>query len=264
MSLSNVPAPTCHGWLVREEGDVALLLTGDLSSDHDRPELPVPLDILERIIEAIARVHAACWDGEILADERFASPMPRPTRMPQAVPAGVIRANAATIRELIKQFLIAHDQELSPFEKRLLASLADHWGELFLERVRDRHSLTLIHGDLHLLGNVFVHRESGAIRFIDWADAKPGLGPHDIAYCLISADTADRMARDMGLLRRYHGRLGELGITAYPWALCLWDYRFAVLTNLLQCVLQDSLGWLRRTSAIAAVWDCDRLLGDLD
>lgn len=160
--------------------------------------------------------------------------------------------------------LAAHDRELSAFEKRLLASLAEQWGELFLERMRDGRSITLIHGDLHLLGNVFVQRETGAVRFIDWADAKPGLGSHDIAYCLISADTANRKARDTALLRRYHGRLRELRIAAYPWDVCVWDYRFAVLTNLLQCVLQDSLRWLRRTSAIAAVWDCDRLYDDPD
>ena len=184
--------------------------------------------------------------------------------MPQAAPAQVIAANAAAIREPIHQFLIAHERELSTFEKRLLALLAESWGDLFRERTRDERASTLIHGDLHLLGNVFVHRQTGTVRFVDWADCKPGLGPHDIAYCLIAADTPDRMARDTALLRRYHERLRETGITGYPWDVCVRDYRFALLTNLLQCVLQDSLGWLRTTSAIAELWDCERLVTDPD
>lgn len=264
LAMKDAPSPDCFGTLLREADHAALLLTQDLAVDHDRPEAPVGFEVLERIVDAIARVHAFWWEGEILDDERFASPMPRPTRMPQAAPTGVIETNAAAIGEPILAFLTARDPELSTFEKRLLTSLAERWGDLFRRRVRDGRSITLIHGDLHLLGNVFVHRGSDAVRFIDWADAKPGLGPHDIAYSLISADTADRTARDTALLRRYHRRLRESGITTYPWSLCLWDYRFAVLTNLLQCVLQDSLGWLRKTSTIAAIWECDRLFGDPD
>ena len=262
--LPDAPSPACLGTLVREEDHIALLLTQDLGIDHDRPEAPVGMEALERIVDAIARVHAAWWDGAILADARFTSPMPRPTRMPQATPSHVIAANAAAIRKPIQRFLMAHDHELTAYEKRLLASLADRWGALFLDRIRDGRAITLIHGDLHLLGNVFVHRTTGAVRFVDWADCKPGLGPHDIAYSLISADTPDRRARDTALLRGYHGRLGDLGIAGYPWALCLWDYRFALLTNLLQSVLQDSLRWLRKTSAIAAVWECDHLPGTLE
>jgi len=88
------------------------------------------------------------------------------------------------------------------------------------------------------------------------------LGPHDVAYALISAGTEDRTTRDTALLRRYHDRLRAAGITGYPWPLCVWDYRFALLTNLLQYVLQDSLRWLRKTTAIAQVWECDRLFGE--
>jgi hypothetical protein len=41
------------------------------------------------------------------------------------------------------------------------------------------------------------------VRVIDWSELKPGLGPHDLAYCLHMAPTADRPARDRALLRRY-------------------------------------------------------------
>ncbi len=141
--------------------------------------------------------------------------------------------------------------------------MREHWPRLFAARVRSARMITLIHGDLHLLGNVFVGRDSQAPRIIDWADCKPGLGPHDVAYCLISAETPDRRRRDTALLERYHGRLSALGVRGYDWEQCLHDYRLALLTNLLQCVLQGILSWLRRTVAIIDVWQCDDLLTDL-
>lgn len=127
------------------------------------------------------------------------------------------------------------------------------WGKMFQRRVM-HGDITLIHGDFHLLGSLFISRTTEDIRIIDWADCKPGLGPHDIAYCLISADADDRLVRDTYLLRRYHHRLLELGISGYGWDQCLWDYRFSLLTNLLQCVLQQSLGWFRKTMEIIRAW----------
>lgn len=261
-SLPFASSPVCFGTVAHPGDRRALLLAQDLTVDHERPAYPVGVPVLERIVDVVARMHAFWWNSDVLTSRRFALPMPRPTRMPQATPSQVIEANAAAIKLPIRSFLMAHDDGLSGLEKRLLGLLGRRWGELFVERMRDRRSITLIHGDLHLLGNVFVHRETGTITFIDWADSKPGLGPHDIAYCLISADTENRVVRDTLLLRRYHERLGASGITGYPWDLCIRDYRFSVLTNLLRCVLQDSLPWLRKTSAIAEVWECDRLFDD--
>lgn len=261
-ALPEAPSPACYGMLVREENDTALLLTQDLTVDHDRPVGPVGVEILGQITDVVARMHAFWWESDVLVSPRFASSMPRPTRMPQAAPVEAIEANGAAIKGPIRLFLTTHDHDLGDLEKRLLELLEHRWGELFLARMQARRSITLIHGDLHLLGNVYRHRETGAVRFIDWADSKPGLGPHDVAYCLISADTEHREARDTSLLRRYHERLHALGIADYPWSICTWDYRFAVLTNLLQCVLQNSLSWLHKTSAIAAVWECDRLFNE--
>jgi hypothetical protein len=93
-------------------------------------------------------------------------------------------------------------------------------------------------------------------RVIDWSELKPGLGPHDLAYCLLSAPTQDRPARDLALLRRYWEGLGAAGVEEYGWELCLWDYRFSLLTNLFQSVFQKSLTWFRRTAALIAELDC--------
>ena len=93
-------------------------------------------------------------------------------------------------------------------------------------------------------------------RVIDWSELKPGLGPHDLAYCLYAVPTADRPTRDQALLRRYWEGLQASGVSAYRWDLCSWDYRFSVITNLFQSVLQDSVSWFRKTAAVIADLDC--------
>lgn len=90
----------------------------------------------------------------------------------------------------------------------------------------------------------------------DWSELKPGLGPHDLAYCLFSVPSSDRRARDLSLLRRYWEGLRAAGIESYSWDLCQWDYRFSILTNLFQAVFQRSLAWFRKTAAVAAELDC--------
>lgn len=58
---------------------------------------------------------------------------------------------------------------------------------------------------------------------------KPGLGPHDLAYCLTVVPTRDRLARDLTLLRRYWDGLRAAGVDDYSWELCEWDFRFSAL-----------------------------------
>lgn len=78
-------------------------------------------------------------------------------------------------------------------------------------------------------------------RVIDWSEMKPGLGPHDLAYCLIAAPASDRPARDLALLRHYWEGLRTARVDDYGWELCQWDYRFSVITNLFQSVFQNHL-----------------------
>lgn len=244
-----------------DAGDgISLLLTEDLDETHQRPIPPVAIDVLERIVDGIAGFHAAWWENGELNQPGFAAPHDKPTRMPQAYPPAVVHTNIATVPGAIDHFLATFRAELSPREVVLLQHVQAHWARLFELRVGDARAITLIHGDLHLLGNVFLDQESGTPRFVDWADCKPGIGAHDVAYCLISAEAPDRPTRDSALLRRYHARLTALGVRDYGWEQCLWDYRFALLTNLIQCALQGSLHWLRRTVAIVDAWRCDALL----
>lgn len=84
---------------------------------------------------------------------------------------------------------------------------------------------------------------------------KPGLGPHDLAYCLFAAPAENRVERDLALLRYYREGLLAAGIDGYGWELCHWDYRFSLLTNLFQSVFQRSAIWFHKTARVAMEHD---------
>ena len=141
--------------------------------------------------------------------------------------------------------------------------MARSWGDRFCERTAGGKGITLIHGDFHLLGNVFLAKDTSTIpriKIIDWGQAKRGLGPHDLMYSLLAVDAQDRIARDTRLLRRYHSGLERGGITGYSWEQCLWDYRFSMLTNIFQALFQGSLYWFHRTAKVVRAWDSVQLL----
>jgi aminoglycoside phosphotransferase (APT) family kinase protein len=131
----------------------------------------------------------------------------------------------------------------------VLAVLQSGWPRQFAARVIGERAITLIHGDFHCFGNVMFAPGELRPRVIDWSELKPGLGPHDLAYCVAGLDTADRVERDLALLRHYWEGLCAAGVTHYSWELCHWDFRFSLFANLFQSMFQGSDHWYRRAFA---------------
>ncbi|MBC7978595.1 MAG: aminoglycoside phosphotransferase family protein [Myxococcales bacterium] len=245
------PAPALLG--VRDDGAEIVLLTEDLVAagyaivqvDAEAP-VPVAPALLEGVVDTLVRLHTAFWDDlpAVLVD---ADPPPSVTRSAQAWPATVIATHAGAALEAATSFVAAG--ELTTEDRALLDEVCAAWEARFLARAAAGRALTMIHGDFHLLGNVFFAADRPP-RVIDWSECKPGLGPHDLAYCLLSAPSTDRAARDEALLRRYWHGLVHVGVRDYPWPLCQWDYQFSLITNLLQAVLQRSPFWFRKTAAM--------------
>ena len=181
--------------------------------------------------------------------------------MPHVLNLAGLEENMRIAKTGLKAFAEDRASELTRAEAQLLRKLARRWEEVFRGRTQAMKEVTLIHGDFHLLGNVFFARaDSLSLKAIDWAQAKPGLGPHDLMYALISAPAHDRLARDTSLLKCYHTELRARGVAGYSWAQCLWDYRFSLLTNLWQAILQNSLHWFRKTVELVGMWESEALL----
>ena len=74
----------------------------------------------------------------------------------------------------------------------------------------------------------------------DWSELKPGLGPHDVAYMLISSPSDDRPSRDRMLLRRYWEGLVAAGVSDYAWDSCEWCVYLACIAELEKASLDNA------------------------
>jgi Ser/Thr protein kinase RdoA (MazF antagonist) len=254
----DVPAPRLYATLDGPAPGELVLLTEDLTGGHRQLERTASVDALGTVVERLADFHARWFGAPLLADPAFAAPRRGPSRISQAYPLPVIAGNAASVLPAVDRFLTEHRAEVPGAEQAIVRRLTDRWEKLFTARCHDSRSLTVGHGDLHL-GNVF--RRADTVTFIDWAEHKPALPAYDVAYLLIGMDSpADRLTRDEDVLRRYHQRLVSRIDTGYEFAQCRWDFRFALLTNLFQSVLQNSLRWFLTTTPIVRAWRCAELL----
>lgn len=263
--MAQVPVPALYGACDLPDSHICMLLLEDLAERYTAAELPIAPAWLEQLIDVLVQLHASWWHDPRLDAAEWWVPQGGVTRMAQALDTVGIGVHEAQGRAALERFLRQHQAPLTADERRLLALLASAWGVAFRARTASGKAITLIHGDLHLLGNVFLAKTPAIVprlKIIDWGQVKRGLGSHDVMFALHSVDVSDRVARDTRLLRRYHAGLCRAGVTEYGWEQCLWDYRFSLLTNVYQALFQQSLHWFRKTVPVLDVWNCRQLLDD--
>lgn len=245
------PAPRLLG--ATDAGEEVLLLSQDLEAAGYRVVGAEVSDAqLHGTVDMLAGLHARFWND--VPEYLLTTPEPSVTSSAQALPREVIGRNAAAVRGEAARFFPSAS-ELDDAERSVLDEILERWEHQFQARVADGRAITLIHGDLHFLGNVFFTADDPRPKVIDWSELKPGLGPHDLAYCLSVVPTGDRLARDRELLRHYWEALRAAGVDDYSWDLCEWDFRFSVLSNLFQSVFQRSVRWYRTSLAAIDVLD---------
>ncbi|HEX5727494.1 MAG TPA: hypothetical protein VFX98_18625 [Longimicrobiaceae bacterium] len=260
--MPHPPSPALYGWLHEPGASRVLLLLEDLAPRYVRPAEPVDAARLAQAAGVLARLHAHWWDHPRLTSAALRAPQGGLSRFCQALAPGVVRRRMREAAPAVAAFADRHRGDLGTAEARLLDGFAARWGERFARRIR-LGALTLCHGDFHPLGNVFFpHAGSARPRVVDWPQHRRGLGPHDLAYCLLAADTPpdERRARDLPLLRRYHAGLVRGGVRGYAWEQCEWDYRFSLLGNLFQAFLHGSFAWFVRTLRAARAWNAEATL----
>lgn len=227
------PAPQLLGVSDPGGDGPVLLVTEDLLAAGYRV---VGADVSEEqlygAIDTLAGLHAHFWNDLGAAPELE----PSVTSSAQAWPPEVITRQAAAVRSEADRFFATATQ-LDDAERAALDEVVEVWERQFLARVADGRAITLIHGDFHFLGNVFFTGDDPRPKVIDWSELKPGLGPHDLAYCLSVVPSHDRE------LLRYYWK--ALNVPDYSWDLCSWDFRFSLIGNLFQSVFQHSVRWYR-------------------
>ena len=112
-----------------------------------------------------------------------------------------------------------------------------------LDRFNDRPR-TFCHGD-YRLDNMFfgVRPEHAPVSVVDWQIALRTTGTFDVGYFVSqSLPPAVRREIEVELLRTYHDRLVELGVTNYSFGDCIEDYRFTLMLCLCYPVLAGGFG----------------------
>lgn len=111
-------------------------------------------------------------------------------------------------------------------------------------RLDTQKNLSIVHGDAHVW-NVFLPNDGSAndLRLFDWSSWRPFLPATDLAYMMAVHWYPERRQRfEAGLLDHYHATLLASGIEGYDRAALDYDYRLAVLFQLITPLLQADIG----------------------
>jgi hypothetical protein len=208
----------CYDVIDREQG--VWLLFEDKSATHSGgPDgAPIPLETLQARVDLIADFQAHWWEHPRLNGDigDFADDV-------RGFIEGVTRRH-------LPQYMDAVADVLTPawktrLERVMVALPLPEW----VERIRARRQITLVHGDTHEFNFLYPRQPGGTLYLVDWAVWHLNTGPTDIAYLMPSE--LDQPTRE-GLLRRYHDRLLANGVTGYDWDVCWLDYRRAILEGM--------------------------------
>ena len=198
------------------------LLLEDLSTTHFSTEGPLPPTRAhsEQMVDAYAALHAAWWEhprlgrdiGERLTGER-------------------IEGFLEMARGKLAGFRAFMGERLPAAQGAVLERVVSAWPERRRRRLLQGRGITIVHRDPHPL-NVLYPRDvqRDTVRLIDWQSWRVDTGTDDLAYWMACHwPPQDRARLEEDLLRRYHARLVEGGVTDYTGEDCRYDYRASVV-----------------------------------
>ncbi len=237
------------------------LLLEDLSDTHEMATpWPLPPDekMCGRMVQTLARFHAAWWDDPRLGVEVGA-------RFDAEAARQAMQRHATSFERFADHLGDRLSRERRQLYERFFASAPSLQARLLTYR-----NVTLVHGDAHVW-NCFVPKDgSDDLRYFDWDTWRIGIASADLAYMMAVHWYPERRRRLEGtLLDHYHAALLGHGVQGYDRAALAEDYRRSVLMHLLLPMLQMTGGippwvwWshLERITAAIDDLDCRALLG---
>jgi len=239
--MGDIPILQCYLAQQNDDKSQAIFLLEYLSETHSQTEWPVPpaLELCEMAIDCLSSFHAFWWNDSRLE-----------TEFHQKVTKGNYwtgRLNEAI--DKLPEFIDFIGDRISAERKgmyeKVLASSNHHWMPK-----STRNGKTFLHGDIHFWNFLFPKNPAkNEIRIFDWNSWDIGKGTNDLAYMMgLYWYPNLRQRREAHLLKRYHNKLLEKGVSNYPWDDCWFDYRESCIMNLFIPVWQ----WQRGTSPI--IW----------
>jgi hypothetical protein len=214
-----IRTPACHAALRSDDGRFLLLLE-DLSVGYDVGDQIVgaTLEEAERVVDTLAAMHARWWGSPELEAMDWL-PTPNAPQYLAAVPS-IYRAGLAVLET-------EWADRVPPTAIDVARTIDPRFEEL-LERTAGGPS-TLIHSDPRL-DNVFFSKTGDEVAVIDFQLALQGRAVADVAY-LVGTSVPHELGREHweDLLRRWHERVVDLGVTGYRFDDAVRHYREAAM-----------------------------------
>lgn len=250
--MADFAAPRCYAAAADITSRTSHLLLEDLSTTHYvQVKSALTLTQYQQCVDELAKLHAHWWEHPDLSADKFMQPHGGPLRMAQAIAPEQIRRHGAWLQVQLPQILQKIGQQLTTEQRAFCEQAVLRWPDLLIELTKNDRQLTLIHGDYHHYGNIWLpYDSSGTIKILDWETWKRGIGVYDLAYLLVYEEEARRQWEHT-LLERYHQQLIIRGID-YTWDQCLRDYRL----SLLACLFPPLL-WPNEAALHSALHACE-------
>jgi hypothetical protein len=198
------------------------LLMEDLADTHFTVDnnLPPTHQASEELIDTSAHFHAFWWEHRLLGK-----------KIGSLLTNAIIDGFAAEFKTQLTYLAEIYQSDLSDEQFALVQRAMIAWPKLRRARVVQGQGVTLVHRDPHP-GNILYPRNptTHSIKLIDWQSWRIDPGTDDLAYLIAFHWPAQkRVEREEPLLRRYHQQLVDLGVKAYTWDDCVYDYRASIL-----------------------------------
>jgi aminoglycoside/choline kinase family phosphotransferase len=215
-----VPKPVCHFAAVDQATGESLIVLEDMNRFRQGDSLTgVGPAEARHVIDAVTPLHAAYWNNTGQHDLR-----------------NVMRVDS-TWKERYTELVEATWQNcVAQFGYCIPAEVQESLGKYIegfrsLHRVMADRAQTLVHGDPRMDNLMFGEGGEGpSVVLLDWQTLMITNPLHDLAYMLSqSAALEARRAMEDELIRYYHARVTELGVTDYSLEQCYADYDVALL-----------------------------------
>jgi hypothetical protein len=213
----NLPTVRCFDAVYDETQRAYHLLLEDLTATHYMVEREAPptQTEAERMIDALAALHAGWWDK---VDESVA-----------LIDNGLLTEPPS----FFASFVDFIGERLSVRRRKLYEQIVQCLPSLLKQRLD--HGLTLVHDDAHTWN--FLHPrapQTDQIVLVDWQQWGRSIGAHDVAYHISLFWYPEyRRLQEQAMLRRYYDGLQKHGVTDYSFENCWDDYRLYVIRNML-------------------------------
>jgi hypothetical protein len=260
LGVEGVPLIRCYHGAYSEQKQRYHLLLDDLSETHVQAATKAPtLEYGLALAEGLAAMHAHWWGARRLAEA--GAPIHTDEHIRRFV--DIAEPGAAHITG-------AFSSQLEPHWPELIRSLYARHPAAIIARARDPEGFTLIHGDAGCT-NILVPRSGDRPIYIidrqpfDWS-LTTWLGVYDLFYALVlDWDVELRRRFELPVLRRYHDRLGELGVSSYSWDRLWADYRLTaamgvyIATEYCRGGENEELAWVWLPMLQRSLTACDDL-----